>query len=802
MTASLQGNKLPPHWRIKQDPICQIGITIKEETWRFSLLTPGLLRLEYCPDGVFEDRATQFALNRNFPPFSFTFEDSPDELLVSTENLILRYDKKPFSKNGLSVRLRGKAGNSLWRYGDQRENLGGTLRTLDNVNGAAALEPGLLSKNGIAVVDDSRTLAIDSEGWVQPRCEDKIDLYVFAYGRDYRSCLKDFYRLTGPVPLLPRYALGNWWSRFYRYTEQSYKELIERFEMEKLPFSVSVIDMDWHLTEIDPALGSGWTGFTWNRELFPNPKDFLAWLHGKNLRVTLNLHPADGIRAHEDAYGRIAKRMGVDPVSRKPVEFDASNPDFLQAYFEEVLRPMEEEGVDFWWVDWQQGDTTAVPGLDPLWVLNHFHFLDGARRSKRPLTFSRYAGLGSHRYPVGFSGDSIISWASLDFQPYFTAIASNAGYGWWSHDIGGHMGGVRDDELAVRWVQFGVFSPICRLHANSNPFNSKEPWHFNPLAGKIMADFLQLRHRLIPYLYSMNHRASFEGEPLIQPLYYTEPHNNIAYCVPNEYYFGSELLCCPLTTPMSKEAQAAGFKAWLPSGVWIDFFNGRVYSGDRVLELWRGLETFPVLAKAGGIIPLADAVNFTNSVENPAALELFIFTGADGHFNLWEDRDDSDAWAETLFSLDWEKRQFVISPAIGDTAAIPAVRSWHLHFCGFTDIGVKLFVGGRQLPAEPVYDENTKRLSLIVTKVQTNEELRIEFEEAELARNDILKELFDFLDGAWIEFEVKRAVFNMVEENGCGVHALASLQAFHLPGPVYSGICEILSALDERGLVL
>ncbi|MDR2952000.1 MAG: glycoside hydrolase, partial [Treponema sp.] len=477
-----QAIKLPDHWRICQDPVCPREMTVRGAFWRISVLTANLFRLEYCEDGVFEDRATQFALNRNFPPCAFTQEDSPESVVISTEAAVLRYDKKPFSKNGLSLRLRGSAGNSLWRYGDKNGNLGGTVRTLDTIDGAVPLEPGILSKSGVTAIDDSQTLALDASGWVQARREGKTDIYLFAFGRNYRACLKDFYRLTGPTPLLPRWALGNWWSRFWRYTEQSYKDLIERFEMEKIPFSVSVIDMDWHLTDIDPALGSGWTGFTWNRELFPDPKAFLAWLHGKNLKVTLNLHPADGIRAHEKAYGCVARRMGVDAASRKPVDFDASNPEFLQAYFEEVLHPMEEDGVDFWWVDWQQGETTAVPGLDPLWVLNHFHYLDSTRRPTGALTFSRYAGLGSHRYPVGFSGDSIITWASLDFQPYFTASASNAGYGWWSHDIGGHMGGARDDELAVRWLQFGVFSPICRLHASSNPFNGKEPWHFNPAA--------------------------------------------------------------------------------------------------------------------------------------------------------------------------------------------------------------------------------------------------------------------------------------------------------------------------------
>ena len=138
------------------------------------------------------------------------------------------------------------------------------------------------------------------------------------------------------------------------------------------------------------------------------------------------------------------------------MNFDIADPDFLLAYLEEIHHPLEAEGVDFWWLDWQQGSHTAMPGLNPLWMLNHYHFLDSGRDGKRPITFSRYAGPGSHRYPVGFSGDTVTSWASLDFQPYFTATAANLGYGWWSHDIGGHMFGVRDDELVTRWFQLGV----------------------------------------------------------------------------------------------------------------------------------------------------------------------------------------------------------------------------------------------------------------------------------------------------------------------------------------------------------
>jgi len=795
-SAGLNMKKLPTEWKIPQRPVSPAKAGVKGKKWRITVLTESLLRLEYAKDGLFEDRATQFALNRDFTEGTnpqkncFHFKETDEALEISTSALNLRYDKKPFSKEGLSVTL--KENGFTWHYGDIIENLGGTVRTLDRADGSVPLDAGLLSRNGITVVDDSLSLALDEDGWPGQRAEGGIDLYVFAYGKNYRLCIKDFYHLTGAVPLLPRYALGNWWSRFRRYSEDSYKELIERFQKEQIPFSVSVLDMDWHITNVDPALGGGWTGFTWNRELFPDPKRFLAWLHGKNMRVTLNLHPADGIRSHEEAYKRIAARLGIE--GGNPAVFDAADHDFLQAYFEEVLRPLENEGVDFWWIDWQQGTNTNIPGLDPLWVLNHFHYLDSSRGEKRALIFSRYAGLGSHRYTIGFSGDTIVSWASLDFQPYFTSTASNAGYPWWSHDIGGHMGGIRDDELSVRWVQLGVFSPINRLHSNSNQFNSKEPWHFNKIAQTIITEFLRLRHRLIPYLYTMNRRTNREGEPLIQPLYYAEPENENAYQAPNEFYFGSEMIVCPMTTPIDRTAQVSSFNAWIPPGIWIDFFNGCVYSSEkgRMFALNRGLEYIPVLVKAGGIIPLAVNDVFTNSPDNPEFFDIMIFAGANGKFSLWEDSGDSnndndDDWALTEFILNWDEGKFLVSPARGNLSVIPENRAWNLHFCGFADTEIEIFVDDKNIPAQKVYDVKLKRLSVSIGPLSAVAGITVELKKCGTAKNDVYAMLFEFLDNAWIDFELKQRVFDRLRD-------CSSLKSLEISPALFSGINEILFA--------
>lgn len=786
-------------------PKCDPAAIVQGPNYRFTILTPQLIRLEYSASGSFEDRATQTVLNRKFDLTPFHVNDKAGQLEITTQSLRLTYNKKMFSPNGLKISVGGAISNfsSVWHYGVPFHTLGGTVRTLDATNGAVPLGEGLISRDGFSVMDDSRSLVQTDDGWVEPRNGDDVDLYFFGYGHDYRRCLKDFYALCGRMPLLPRYALGNWWSRFHRYTDEEYKALMERFQKEKIPFSVAVIDMDWHLTDsVDPKYGSPWTGYTWNREIFPNPPEFLAWLHKKGLKVTLNIHPAEGIRAFEDAYPAMAEAMGVDAASEEPVQFDSADPKFMEAYFQHVNHPMEEEGVDFWWIDWQQGTTSKIPGLDPLWILNHYHFQDLIRRGKRPLILSRYAGIGSHRYPIGFSGDTYVTWETLDFQPYFTATASNAGYGWWSHDIGGHMLGYRDDELAVRWLQFGVFSPICRLHSSDSPFNSKEPWQYNPIAEHVMKDFLRLRHAMIPYLYAMNRRASRDGEPLMEPMYYKYPEAPEAYQVRNQYWFGAEMFVCPITRPMEKVVQAAFVTSWLPDGLWFDFLTGRIYSGGRLLDLWRGIGQIPVLAKAGAIVPMAHSPEFTNSVENPAELEVRVFAGANGSFTLWEDDGNSpvdrdENWAATRLSLNWENREFTISSASGNLAVLPENRSWEMGFTGFEECGVKVSVNGLTIAANTEYRQENHTLTVSLPPIKISDEISVSFEKTKVAKNQTEEECFCLLQKAQTELLLKDKIDRVIKKAKAPSAALAELNAMRIPQPLFGALCEILTAWEK-----
>ena len=671
----------------------------KTKHMRITLLTPCLLRLE---SGSMTDLPTQTVWNRDFPRVKCTWGQEKGIFTLKTEETIFRIDVARAAM--LSVTLAD--GTTVKDF--EKGNLLGTARTLDMVNGSTKLEKGILSRSGVAVMDDSESLLLDEEGAIQPRPKCR-DLYFFAYGHDYRRCLRDFYTLTGPVPLIPKYALGNWWSRYKAYSQEEYRSLMQEFISRKLPITVATIDMDWHWTDVLDRFGEdgmpgqgvtvqekwynsklpGWTGYSWNTELFPDHRELLSWLKGQGFHVTLNVHPSQGIRPYEDCYEAMAEAMGVNPRERKRIPFDIADLAFCKAYFDAVHHPLEDEGVDFWWIDWQQGKVTSIPGLDPLWALNHYHTLDAGAGEKRPLILSRYAGLGSHRYPLGFSGDTFATWESLRFQPYFTNTASNAGYSWWSHDIGGHQFGVQDDELYVRWLQYGVFSPINRLHSTCNEFMGKEPWKRSFAANAAAEKFLRLRHKLIPYLYSANYRTHTQGEPLCAPMYYDYDLQD-AYDAKNQYLFGGQLLVCPVTTPADQKLNLAKTPVWLPEGRWTDFFTGKIYRGGGWVNMFRDLDSLPVLAGEGAIVPMYRQ-QACNDLSLHQPLEIHIWRG-NGSFRLYEDDGETNRDNHLITRMEVEETEsslrFTIHGAEGDLSLVPSRRQIRLMFrdVAFADV--------------------------------------------------------------------------------------------------------------------
>ncbi len=742
---------------------------------RISVITSRLIRIETQPDGIFCDKPTQAVLNRSFASPVFTVSDASDGICIRTENV-------NFTVSSVGKLLRVDA-DGISNINFRKGNLGGTRRTLDMTKGKVKIEDGILSRNGVAVIDDSDTLVFLDDGTVAPRNEHLgradggTDKYIFAYGHNYKEALRDFYRLTGSTPLIPRFALGNWWSRYKAYTQQEYLDLMQKFTDKEIPVTVATIDMDWHWVDIKKQFGketaeyiknnrkidgvknnimaafqsSGWTGYSWNTELFPDYRKFLQTLQNNGFKVTVNLHPCDGVRFFEDMYKDFAVFMGIDPESRKTIEFDISDKKFTEGYFRFLHNKYEDEGVDFWWIDWQQGTKSSVKGLDPLWWLNHYHSLDISRNGKRPLILSRYAGIGSHRYPLGFSGDTLVVWPALDFQPYFTVNASNIGYSWWSHDIGGHQMGKRDDDLYIRWLQFGVFSPINRLHSTSNEFLGKEPWKFCKDTENNAAHWLRFRHRLIPYIYTMNMLTHRDGKPLMEPMYYEYPEKDEAYSVPNQYLFGTQLIVAPITEKLNKKTLTASAEVWLPEGRYTDIFTGRIYNGNKKIKMFRDSSSIPVLAKEGSIIPLA-VNDRTNNWKNPEELEVLIYRG-NGSFRLYEDDGETmnyrnGAFAETQFDVaeNGGNIVFTVNPAEGDTSVIPEKRKYILSFRDIADCkNITATVNGEEIHPEHKKQNGTLVLSC---EISSADKLLITMKNITAKTNPPKKEMLtDLLSG-------------------------------------------------------
>ncbi len=730
-TAAAQSSPTPA-----PNPVADPRAVIISGQARFTILTPQLIRIEWDDDAKFEDHASLVFINRLMPVPPFKQSVQKGWLTINTGKIVLRYKQKSgvFTAENLEVAFSIGAAKFTWHPGlIDTGNLGGTIRTLDGARGPRPLDPGLLSRDGWVLVDDSTRPLFDDSDWpwamarppAPSAANPRLDWYLFAYGHDYRTELRDFIQVAGRIPLPPRFAFGVWWSRYWAYTDSELQELVQEFHDHTVPLDVLVIDMDWHPTfavrwwenKQDPSGHTlGWTGYTWNNLYFPDPPEFLHWAHSEGLRVTLNMHPASGVQPFEQAYPEMARAMGIDPDTKQYVPFDIANKKFATNYMNLLHHPLEQQGVDFFWLDWQQEPTTSLPGLSPTWWLNYVHFTDMEREGKRPLIYHRWGGLGNHRYEIGFSGDVISDWSSLAFQPTFTATAANVGYGYWSHDIGGHLPGTVEPELYTRWLQWGAFSPILRTHMTKNPDAERRVWAFPEQYSEIMRNALLLRHSLVPYIYTAARETYDTGISICHPLYYDYPDSSAAYDANanGEYAFGDSMIVAPIATPLDPLSQLAKRSIWLPPGDWIEWPTGAHLHGPATFDRTFRLDEIPVYVRAGAIIPMQSPEEsqaqsdtqfaIANAVGSPAVaggkqiapkaqlesppdpLFLQIFPGKSGDGHLYEDSSDSLDYKGTAFTRAKFQQQFSadgtlkieISPTEGGFPGMLGARAYEI----------------------------------------------------------------------------------------------------------------------------
>ena len=694
---------------------CDSHCVFEGNNYRISIISDRCVRLEYSENNQFIDNATQFVRRRNIGIPDFNVQQDNSLLKINTKYFALTYVKgAPFvgghldpAKNlKITLLSHDKDRQKDWYYGHPEvRNMGGNMVSVD-FPVDKSLQRGLFSLDGFASFDDSNSRIIAQDGTLLEPIVGHIDIYVFMYDRDFKQALFDYFKITGSPAMIPRYALGNWWSRNVTYDDKSLNELTKKFEKKKIPLSVILLDHDWHYRNVGEFKNLK-AGYTFNSALFNQPQKTIESLHSKGIKVGLVVDPMQGFYPHEAYYKPASEYLEV--LDSKVILFDPLNPKLLDVLFKVFLHPLESLGVDFFW-----NDSKANNDVSKLWAINHYMFLDKMRsNNQRPMILARNGIYAPHRYPILYGGSSEISWDNLKKLPFQYLNAANIGVSWWSHDVAGNHGGIEDSELYLRYLQLSVFSPILRFHGARGQYYKKEPWLWDIQTENIAADYLRLRHRLIPYLYTEAYNYTKTGTPLIQPFYYNYMWTYDDDLYRNQYYFGSQLLVCPIVESLDTTMNRTVHKFFIPEGTWYDFVTGKKFPGNKKYTSFFKESDYPVFAHAGSIIPLSNRSDYNNT-GLPTDLEVQIFPGVSNTYTLYEDDGITSLYKEGYYlktSIDYnylKNNYTVIFRSVdGKSGIVPDYRNYKVVFRNTKQANdVVVYFNSTQINVESYIDGN------------------------------------------------------------------------------------------------
>ena len=618
------------------------------------------------------------------------------------------------------------AGDTAYGSGPA-STLGGWTRSLDNPAVIPAPEhPGLLNRGGWYLLDDSRTALLSADHQVADRpshgAQPYQDGYFFGYGTDFRGALGDLNTLTGAANLLPQSAYGVWFSRYYPYTAADYQSLLPKFRSTYVPLDWLVVDTDWKSP-------SQWNGWNWNSALFPDPQGFLTWTKQQGLAVTLNIHPS--ISTADPRYATAnARAGGLLQDGSGNAAFDWSNPAHLAAYLD-LHRPFEDQGVRTWWLDACTNCGSSVasdPHVTADNLINQAYADEFAARGVRGFSFARIGGeersgisgagaigpWSERRTTMQFTGDTPATWAMLAAEARYAGDEAAAGITNVSHDIGSFHGGHLADDMYARWVQFGTFQPVDRLHSDHG---DRLPWDYTGAAAASAQRFLDLREALVPYTYTAARQANLTGVPIVRPMYLDYPASAEAYTATGQYLYGDNVLVAPITTPNDANGNGSA-SVWVPPGSWTDYFTGTTYTGPATVTITAPLSRMPVLVKAGGIVPArTDYVD--NAAQRPLTqLTVNVAAGADGKYSLYQDAGEGAGYRSgqsSSTSLSWSDagRTLTVGAVAGTYPGAPAARAYTLRLSNSAAPTV-VTLDGVRLP-ETAWSYNADRRTVTVT---------------------------------------------------------------------------------------
>ena len=625
-----------------------IESVIKGDKYRITILTDGLYRLEYSEEGKFTDLPTELVINRNFVKPEFSVKEDNNYLEITTKYVKIMYTKNKNFDSGkvnpaknLSVKILNT--DRFWYYNHpEARNIGTIGYSIDDkvskVNKLSdlKLEKGLYSYDSFVSLDDSNSKLLNEDGIFVDKEYKSIDVYLFVYN-DFTKCLKDYFELTGYPSLIPRYALGNWWYKNDDYNDNDIALLLDNFRNNKIPLSVFELNSSWHTKKDIKKKNTN--GFTFNKEKYKDPTSFINYLHKTGVYLGLPVNPFNGFYDNDEYYEKALSYLEEKDGS---IPFNVFDPKVVDVYLKLFMHPLDNVGVDFYDIDYNSD-------LNNLTYLKHYLYKDMSRNfKKRPMIISSNTSVVSHRYSIIDAPKLNVDWDSLKIVNLYNIMSSTKGLTWWMHDAL-YSGGVEDNELYTRYIELLTFSPLLRLSSDKGKYYKREPWRWSIKTNTIVNEFLTLRHKLIPYIYSEAYKYS-KGDLLIKPLFFDNPNLYDDETYYNEYYFGSELLVSPIIKRKDMVMNRSIQKIYMPEGTWYDFFSGKKYPGGKEYVSFYREQDYPVFAHAGSIIPMGlnDNINDTNSPKN---MEIHIFPGKNNTYHMYEDDGVSSMYEKGYYLL-------------------------------------------------------------------------------------------------------------------------------------------------------
>lgn len=487
-----------------------------------------------------------------------------------------------------------------------------------------------------------------------------LDYTVFAGTGD--EVIASYRELTGPTPMMPLWSLGYIHCRERYNTQQELLENAREFRQRKLP--IDVIVQDWQYWG-----KYGWNAMRFDEERYPDPAGMVRELHDMNMRLMVSVWSKIDPKSE---VGKQAMEKGYYIPGSEWIDF--FNPEAAAFYWSNFSeRLLKSHRIDAWWQDATEPENDdlqerrinngQMPGellrnVYPMYVNKTVY--EGLRKDdpdRRALILTRSGFSGMQRYAAAtWSGDVGHDWETLRRQIAGGLSQMATGLPWWTYDAGGFFRPFNQytntefHEQFLRWLQAATFFPLLRVHGY---MSQTEPWRYGKEVERITAQYLDLRYRMLPYIYSQSAAVSFAGSTLMRPLVMDFPTDNYALEQRHEFMFGPSLLVAPVT-----EGKVKQWNVYLPEydQGWIDFWSGKKFNGGQSVDIDVTLDKIPLFVKAGSILPLGPEKQYA-SEDTDKPWEIRIYPGADATFAIYEDEGDNYNYEQgksATFQLTWK----------------------------------------------------------------------------------------------------------------------------------------------------